>query len=225
MPVALVTGANRGLGLELVRQLLGQGYAVHATHRANAGNLADLQTGKLKLHRMDVRDSDGVAAVIQSITDPVDLLINNAAVYDPHWPGLAAGNLEEVHDMLNVNTMGPLRVTQAAMPLLAKAEGSVAVMMSTGMASISDRPGGNALGYRTSKAALNMLSLVIRHDLERQGTALLLVCPGWVATDMGGPCAPLTPEQSVKGILDRIREQNLSNSGRFVAYDGTIRSW
>ena len=153
------------------------------------------------------------------------MLINNAAIYDHQWPGLAAGNTEDIRDVLDVNTLGPLRVTKAALPHLKAAKESVVAMISSGMGSISDQPGGNALGYRTSKAALNMLSQIIGQDLRRQGTSLLMICPGWVATDMGGAGAPLSARQSATGILARIEEQTLSKTCRFVGHDGSHRAW
>ena len=174
---------------------------------------------------MDVRSETEVSSTLKSIDDPLNLLINNAAIYDPKWPGLAAGSIEGISEALDVNTLGPLRVTKAALPNLKAAKDSVVAMISSGMGSISDRPGGNALGYRTSKAALNMLSQVIGHDLRRQGTSVLMICPGWVATDMGGAGAPLSPRQSATGILARIEEQTLSQTCRFVGHDGSHRSW
>ena len=225
MPVALVTGANRGIGLEFVRQLLARSYDVHAFHRESVGGLAELACPPLSLHRVDVSDNLAVEQAMETIRSPIDLLINNAAVYDGHVGRMLNTTEEEVMQMLSVNAVGPFRTVKAAWSLLSRAERPIVAMISTGMASISDRPGSNAPGYRLSKAALNMVGQLLRHDLQTIGGSVVLLCPGWVATDMGGRGAPLTPQQSVRGMLARIDEQHNEVSGRFVGHDGSPRPW
>lgn len=225
MPVALVTGANRGIGLEFVRQLLSLGYEVHAFHRESVGGLTKLACPTLSLHCVDVADNRAVKQAMETIHSPIDVLINNAAVYDGHIGRMLNTTEEEVMQMLSVNAVGPFRTVKAAWRLLSRAERPIVAMISTGMASITDRPGSNAPGYRVSKAALNMVGQLLRHDLQTIGGSVVLLCPGWVATDMGGRGATLTPQQSVRGMLARIDEQHNELSGRFVGYDGSPRPW
>lgn len=225
MPVALVTGANRGIGLEFVRQLLAREYEVHAFHRKSIGGLADLACETLNLHCVDVADNSAVEQAMETIRSPIDLLINNAAVYDGHVGSMLNTSGEEVMQMFSVNAVGPFRTVKAAWSLLSEARRPIVAMISTGMASVTDRPGSNAPGYRVSKAALNMVGQLLRHDLHAIGGSVVLLCPGWVATDMGGRGASLTPQQSVHGMLARIDEQHEEVSGRFVGYDGSPRPW
>ena len=225
MPVALVTGANRGIGLAFVRELLARGYEVHAFHRKSVGGLAELACPTLSLHCVDVSDNLAVEQAMETIPSHIDLLINNAAVYDGHVGRMLNTTGEELMQMLSVNAVGPFRTVKAAWSLLSRAERPIVAMISTGMASITDRPGSNAPGYRVSKSALNMVGQLLRHDLQTIGGSAVLLCPGWVATDMGGPGASLTPQQSVRGMLARIDEQHNELSGRFVGYDGSPRPW
>ena len=225
MPTAFVTGANRGIGLEFTRQLLARGYTVHATHRNDYESLAELNSERLILHQMDVRDDNIVEQAIELIDGPLDLLVNNAAIYDGVESGKVTENARDFLNMLDVNTVGPYRTVHAAWSKLSKASAPIVAMVTTGMASMTDAPGSNAIGYRTSKAALNMLGQVFAHKLRTINGSIVLLCPGWVATDMGGHHAALSPQESVSGMLSRIDEQGLQNSGRFVAYDGTKRPW
>lgn len=220
-----MTGANRGIGLEFVRQLLASGYDVHAFHRKSVDGLAELACPVLSLHRVDVSDNLAVEQAMETTRSTIDLLINNAAVYDGHVGRMLNATEEEVMQMLSVNAVGPFRTVKAGWSLLSRAERPIEAMIQTGMASISDRPRGNAPGYRLSKAALNMVGQLLRHDLQTIGGSVALLCPGWVATDMGGRGAPLTPQQSVGGMLARIDEQHNEVSGRFVDHDGSPRPW
>ena len=126
---------------------------------------------------------------------------------------------------MEVNAIAPLRVTRGLLPALARAEGAKVVMMTSLMASITDCHSGKSYAYRASKTALNMLTVAMKNELLERNISLILVHPGWVETDMGGPRAPLQPKESVAGILDRIHEQTLEMSGRFVQYDGELLPW
>lgn len=224
MPVALVTGANRGIGLELVRQLLDRDYTVHATYRTNEGGLKALTCPALMCHRMDVRSSGDVASVIGAISTPIDVLVNNAGVADGRWASLSDIDFNVVSDVLEINAVAPVRITQAALPLLVDGGGVVAMITSL-MGSIEDCMSGRSYAYRASKTALNMFTTAMKTELQTQGVSVVLIHPGWVETDMGGPNAPLQVTESVSGILARIEEQNLETTGRFVDYAAQSLPW
>ena len=222
MKNAVVTGANRGIGLELTRQLLDSGYNVHATYRSNKGGLEKIDSDNLSIHQMDVRDQEQVSKVVQSV-EKIDLLINNAGIADGRWQSISEIDMEHALEVLNVNAVSPVFVTQQALPKLK--EGSKIVMMSSLMGSISDCQSGRSYAYRASKTALNMFSMAMKNELDANGISLLIMHPGWVETDMGGPNAPLSTEESVSGIMQRIEEQDMSMSGRYVEFDGSPIEW
>jgi NAD(P)-dependent dehydrogenase (short-subunit alcohol dehydrogenase family) len=222
MKNAVVTGANRGIGLELTRQLLDSGYNVHATYRSNKGGLEHIDSNRLNIYKMDVRDQMQISNVVHSV-DKIDLLINNAGVADGRWQSISEIDIEHALEVLNVNAVSPVLVTQQSLPKLAN--GSKVVMMSSLMGSISDCHSGRSYAYRASKTALNMFSMAMKNELDTKGISLLIMHPGWVETDMGGPNAPLSTEESVSGIMQRIEEQDLSMSGRYVEFDGSPIEW
>jgi len=222
MKTALVTGANRGIGLELTLQLLDSGYDVHATYRSSKGGLEEIQNSALNIHQMDVRNKEEISAVIKSISS-LDLLINNAGIADGHWQSISEIDMEHALEVLNVNAVSPVLVTQQVLPILSNQ--STIVMISSLMGSISDCRSGRSYAYRASKAALNMFSMAMKNELDGMGSSLLIIHPGWVETDMGGPNAPLSTDESVRGIMQRITEQNMSMSGRYVQFDGTPVEW
>lgn len=225
MKIAIVTGANRGLGFETTRQLLEAGYAVHATYRSHQGGLKGVQHPNLCVHKVDVCSEGDVAALMASVGPYLDLLVNNAGVADGRWASISEIDLEHAARVFEVNAFAPVRVTQHALPLLEKCESSTVVMVSSLMASIDDCKSGRSYAYRASKTALNMFAMSMKNELAAIGSSLLILHPGWVETDMGGPRAPLTPEESVQGIIERIEEQDMAMSGRFVQYDGTALPW
>jgi NAD(P)-dependent dehydrogenase (short-subunit alcohol dehydrogenase family) len=222
MKTALVTGANRGIGLELTLQLLDSGYDVHATYRSSKGGLEEIQNSALNIHQMDVRNKEEISAVIKSISS-LDLLINNAGIGDGHWQSISEIDMEHALEVLNVNAVSPVLITQQALPILSNQ--STIVMISSLMGSIGDCQSGRSYAYRASKTALNMFSMAMKNELDGMGSSLLIIHPGWVETDMGGPNAPLTTDESARGIIQRITEQNMSMSGRFVQFDGTPVEW
>jgi len=225
MPVALVTGANRGIGFETTRQLLERGYEVHATFRSNLGGLKDVEHPNLHRHQMDVRHDDEVARVMANIGPRLDLLVNNAGVSDGRWAKIEDIDFQHVAEVMAVNAISPVRVTQHALPLLEGAGGGKVVMISSLMASIDDCMSGKSYAYRASKTALNMFTVAMKNELMERNISLLLIHPGWVETDMGGPRAPVLPHESVTGIMERIEEQTLDMSGRFVEYTGRPLPW
>jgi len=223
----VVTGANRGIGLELVRQLLGRGDQVHAAVRDPDGatELRALAGERLRVHRLDVLDPDSVAALAAALGGaPIDLLINNAGVYGGSRQHLPEVDLEEAVRTYRVNALGPLRVTLALLPNLKAARGKV-IHVTSGMGSITDNKSGSFYAYRMSKAALNMMSRTLAMDLRGAGVASAVINPGWVKTDMGGAGATLTPQASVAGLLKVLDAVKPADTGAFFEYTGKKLRW
>ncbi len=223
MKSIVITGANRGIGLELAKQFLADGDRVFATYRNDVGGLSDIQTNNLTVHKMDVRDSDGIQNLVDLIDGNIDVLVNNAGISDGRWQSISEIDMEHALEVIEVNSIAPLLVTQKFQNKMKS--GSKLVMMSSLMGSISDCMSGKSYAYRASKTALNMFSIAMKNELESQGISILIMHPGWVETDMGGPNAPLSVEESVNGIMARINEQTLAMTGRYVQFDGTPIEW
>ena len=222
-PTVVITGANRGIGLEFVRQWLERGAVVHATYRATMGGLSDLEHPLLTCHRVDVRSDEDLVAMFDRIEAPVDVLINNAGVSDGRWDSLEAIDIDVALDVLAVNALAPVRVVQQASAKLR--EGSKIAMVSSLMGSIGDCESGRSYAYRASKTALNMLTVAMKPELAERGVATVLLHPGWVQTDMGGPQAPVNTVDSVAGMLARIDELTVATSGSYRSFDGTNLPW
>jgi NAD(P)-dependent dehydrogenase (short-subunit alcohol dehydrogenase family) len=235
MPTVLITGANRGIGLELVRQYVHAGWRVVGGCR-DPRAATDLQAlvaqGDLRVQALDVVSGESVRAARKALADePVDVLINNAGVFGPKPeaesdPGQSFGTVryEAFDEVLRINTLAPLRVTEAFVDAVAASEQRKIVTISSGLGSIADTTGGY-LAYRASKAAVNMLMASLAVELRPRGICVSMLCPGWVRTRMGGSDAPLSPEVSVRGIRARIAELDANNTGEFRLYDGTRLRW
>ena len=223
MKSVVITGANRGIGLELTKQFLDNGSKVYATFRSDSGGLEQIDNPNLKTYKLDVRDGELIQKLVESIDGEVDLLINNAGVADGRWQSISEIDMEYALEVINVNAISPLLVTQKFQNKMKN--GSTIVMISSLMGSISDCMSGRSYAYRASKSALNMFSIAMKNELQNEGISVLILHPGWVATDMGGPNATVSPEESVSGMIERINEHDLEMSGRYVEYDGTPIEW
>jgi NAD(P)-dependent dehydrogenase (short-subunit alcohol dehydrogenase family) len=236
----VVTGANRGLGLELTRQLLAAGDEVVATARRPGAadglhKLVATSGGRGTVVGLDVADPDAVAAAALHIGerfDGLDVLFNNAGIWSaPGEPERAsAGALpdlrpEPVLEVLRVNAVGPLFVTQALAPRLAAAGRATVVNLTSGLGSLAGAGGRGNIGYGMSKAALNMATRHLAAELAGQGTIVVALSPGWVSTDMGGPAAPLGPAESVQGILNVLNGLTPAQSGLFLDHTGAPVPW
>ncbi|HEY1332887.1 MAG TPA: SDR family oxidoreductase [Myxococcaceae bacterium] len=223
----VVTGANRGIGLEFVKQLTARGEEVDATARdpADAGELQALASPgvRLRIHRLDVAEDASVAAFAQNLAPgPVDVLINNAGV-----SGVKGGELidpDDVLRVLNVNAVGTLRVVRALLPRLREGKDKKIVNLTSKLGSIADASGGR-YAYRSSKAALNMVTKLLAEDLRAEGFRAVALHPGWVQTRMGGSAAPVPPEQSVQGMLQIIDGLTSEQSGRVFDFQGRDIPW
>ncbi|MBX3158004.1 MAG: SDR family oxidoreductase [Deltaproteobacteria bacterium] len=217
---SFVTGANRGIGKELVRQLLARGDEVEAGVRdPDSRPFAELASPRLRVHRLDVTSDRDVAAVAAALGDaPLDLVINNAGIYGGPRQSVAGGEFDfaDAAHTFDVNTLGALRVSLALLPNLRRGTGKKLAHISSGMGSIGDNTSGGTLGYRMSKAALNMLARTLAVDLRADGIISVAINPGWVKTSMGGPSATTSVEDSVRGVLQAIDGATLADSGEFL---------
>ncbi|HVK80039.1 MAG TPA: SDR family oxidoreductase [Verrucomicrobiae bacterium] len=205
----VVTGANRGIGLELCTQLKARGADVIAVCRTSSPELDAL--GVRVEAGIDVADAAAASELAKRLAGvDIDTLINNAGIL--RGESLDGMNFESVAQQLEVNAIAPLRVTAALLPLLHK--GSKVVITTSRMGSIADNGSGGYYGYRMSKAAVNAAGVSLAHDLKGRGIVVALIHPGMVATEMtGGHGIPT--EESVRGYLARIDEASLENTGRF----------
>ncbi len=219
MAKVIVTGCNRGIGLQLCTQLHDRGDEVIGVCRSASQEISSL--GIRVIEGVDVSDADNVAALAKELHgESIDILINNAGIL--RSDSLDSIDYDVMLEQFRVNTLGPLRVTQALLPNLH--EGSKVAIVSSRVGSIEDNSSGNNYGYRASKAAVNMVGTNLRHDLEPRGIAVALLHPGYVSTDMtGGTGIPAT--KSVKGLIERIDELDLENTGGFWHAEGYRLPW
>jgi NAD(P)-dependent dehydrogenase (short-subunit alcohol dehydrogenase family) len=231
MPTVLITGANRGLGLEFSRRFAGAGWQVLATCRTperadTLQALAERHAG-FSVRRLDVADFASMDVLTGQLAgQPLDVLLNNAGVYgDGENRAFGALDYSAWERTMRVNTLAPVRLAECLLPNLQKGERRLIVSLTSLMGSIADNRGGGALLYRSSKAALNAAMKSLSIDLRFQRIGVLLLHPGWVRTDMGGKDAPLSAEQSVAGMVQVIENFPMEQSGAFLDYRGTSLPW
>lgn len=228
----LITGANRGIGLEFTRQYAGNGLTIHACCRnpAQASDLkalADASDGRVAVHQLDVTDGDSVAALADELGGtPLDMIINNAGIYGPRDGGLFGQvDYDAWPKVLNVNVMGPMRVAEALAGNLAKGKERLLVTISSRMGSMAENTSGGAYIYRSSKAAVNAVVKSLSVDLAPQGITAVAFHPGWVQTDMGGSGAAISVQESVSGMRSVIAGLAPRDNGTFWNYDGNPMPW
>jgi len=228
----LVTGANRGIGLELVRQLRDRGDEVEACARkpAEAPELAALAGDRVRLHPLDVTDPASVRALASSLGDAaLDLVFNVAGANgsDGRSLGQLADDLalRDVAATFDINAAGALRVAVALLPHVRRGTAGKLVHISSTLGSIGDNTSGGFYAYRMSKAALNMMSRSLAADLRGDGITSIVINPGWVQTDMGGPGATTPAADSVAAILREVDRATLADSGEFLNWRGNRIGW
>lgn len=226
MPTLLITGANRGIGLELTRQYAAEGWNVIACAR-NPEQAKELKalSGRVTIEALDVTDCGAVDRLAEKYKDQaIDLLINNAGIYGTRNPPLAIADYNEYLKVLQVNAVAPMKVALAMMPALKRAKGAKIATVSSRMGSIASSGGGSYV-YRASKAAINAAMHSLALDLKPSGIACILLHPGWVKTDMGGSGADITPQVSASGIKAVITRVRPEDTGCFFNYDGSEIPW
>ncbi|WP_066965515.1 SDR family oxidoreductase [Microbulbifer sp. Q7] len=226
----LITGCNRGIGLEMARQFAKDGWKVIATCRnpSAAWELSELAEAhnNLEIHPLDVTDYGQLADLAHSLRDcPVDVLVSNAGYYGPKGVALGSLDVEEWLKVLEANTIAPCKLVEAFLPNLAAGSQKVIGVLSSKVGSIEDNTSGGGYLYRSSKTAVNQVVKSLAIDLADQGITVLALHPGWVKTDMGGPNALISVKDSVKGLRQVLLEADERNSGHFYNYDGSPIPW
>lgn len=227
MPCCLITGANRGLGLEFARQYAAAGWRVIATCRqpALASPLAGL-SGEVEVHPLDVSDFARIEALAHKLDGvAIDVLINNAGIYGPRVVPYDFVDYGAWTEALRINTMAPLKVSATFSKHVARSQRRLILALSSMMGSIADNVSGGAYIYRSSKAALNAVMKSLSLDLRGKEIAVVVLHPGWVRTDMGGSGAPLDAVESVSALRDLIDRLSLRDSGHFYDYRGNEIPW
>lgn len=229
MFTVLITGANRGLGLEFVQQYLAKGWNVLAGCRApeQASELVNLsETHNIELLKLDVTSEQDINQLGKQLKDrPIDHLILNAGVLGEDCATLGEMTQSKWLEVLNINTVAPALLIQALRENVAASKLKTIVGISSRVASIGDNSSGNMYSYRTSKAALNQILVSAARNLAEQGVKTLAVHPGWVQTNMGGKDATYTPQESVVGIINVTESLTLEGSGSFRVFDGSNIEW
>jgi NAD(P)-dependent dehydrogenase (short-subunit alcohol dehydrogenase family) len=218
MPTVLVTGTNRGIGLEFARQYSADGWEVIATAREPS---AELQALDVLIEEVDMQDLDAVLALGERVRK-LELLIANAGTWIPEQAGTAEEGRAWA-DMLVTNTIAPYLLAKSLLPQVSAAKGKL-MALTSGMGSIGESSGGY-VPYRSSKAALNMAWHALAIEAKRLGVVAAVLDPGWVKTRMGGANAPTPPEQSVAEMRQLIERLGPEDAGGFFKRDGTRHAW
>ena len=218
MPTVLITGANRGIGLELARQYSADDWDVVATARQSSAELDQLG---VRVEPLDLSDPDAVASFASRIGPPIDLFIANAGTNHP-MNGATADDARAWQSMMLVNAIAPYMLATKLVPLMPR--GGKMVAISSGMGSIGENSGG-WIPYRTSKAALNMAWSSLTLDAKPRGITCVVVSPGWVKTRMGGSGAEITAEESVTDLRSLIERLGMADTGRFLRRNGSELPW
>lgn len=230
MATVLITGTNRGIGLEFVEQYLSRGDRVLATCRdvAAADSLHELGAShdKLTVLPLNVASEKSMQEFFEELNGlAIDIFINNAGVYGPKSVELGEVDAAAWALVLQVNSIAPLILSQMLMPNLLKGKDKKLLYLSSKMGSIGDNGSGGSYIYRSSKTALNSVVKSLAIDLAATGFSVAALHPGWVLTDMGGPNALIDTGVSVAGMMKVIDDLNQQQSGSFFNYDGSVISW
>lgn len=236
MPTVLITGANRGLGLELTRQYCAEGWNVVATARRPAAapelQALDAQYPSLNVHALDVADFAAVDRLARELKGrPIDVLLNNAGLFGPkakaeNDPRQEFGHMDYAMwaELFRVNAMAPMKMAEAFVENVAASAQKKIVTITSSVGSIA-RADGRTIAYRTTKAAANMLMRNLSFDLKPRGIITAAVCPGWVKTRMGGPDAPLEAPEAMASLRAVIANLTVESSGQFWLYNGDLIPW
>jgi NAD(P)-dependent dehydrogenase (short-subunit alcohol dehydrogenase family) len=227
----LITGANRGIGLEMVKYSMEQGWRVFACCRNphNADrlfNIAKLSNGQISVHIADMQELSTLQALSYELrNDPIDMLINNAGIYGSDKNKFGSVDVDSWLQTFQVNSIAPLKMVEAFAEQLHMGKRKLVACMSSKMASMADNGYGNSYIYRSSKAALNAVVKSLSIDLKQQGIISVALHPGWVKTEMGGPDAEITTAECVEQLFAQLASLTIKDSGRFIDIDGSDIPW
>ena len=223
----LITGANRGLGLEFVKQYAIDNYEVIACARKlnKKDSLHKLQASykNISIFALDIQNFTSIDQLAKTLKKPIDILINNAGVY----PDSSIDHIDYDAwlDAFKINTLAAFKMTKAFLPHLKKGDLKKVASLTSKMGSIDDNSGGGEYLYRSSKTALNMVMKSLSIDLKPYDLSLITLHPGWVRTDMGGPNGLIDADESVAGMKRQIDKLSVKTTGQFIAYDGKKIPW
>ena len=228
MSTVLITGANRGLGYEFVKQYSENGFEVLACcrNRNNAKELKELAetSNKIKVYELDVGNVKAIKSLSQQLqNEKIDVLINNAGIYRSSTVGNI--NYDEWIESFKVNTIAPYQIVENFLNQIQNSDLKKVVSITSKMGSIDDNNSGGSYIYRSSKTALNSMMRSLTHDLKNQGIATLTLHPGWVRTDMGGPGGWIDSFESVQGMIKQIDKLTIDDSGKYLDYAGKSINW
>ena len=232
MNAILITGSNRGLGLEWVRQYAGLGWRVYATcrHPSDAEDLRAIASANrnVSIHRLDVTRPDDIRALTAELgREAVDVLVNNAGLYLEKFVEDQLGRIiySDWDETFRVNTEGAVRVTEALVDNISRSSRRLVIAITSHMGSIAGIESPGSYAYRSTKAALNAAMKGLSLELKPRGIGVLLFHPGWVKTRMGGPGALYTPEESVRGMRRLVEGFRMEDTGSFLRFDGSEIPW
>ena len=227
----LITGANRGLGLEFTRQYAASGWRIFACCRnpQTADALQQLKqqyAGNISLHALDVSDFQQIDLLAKALSgEKLDVLLNNAGIFPQGKEAFGSVDYEAWMEAFRVNSMAPLKMAEAFIENLNLGQQKKIISITSKMGSIDDNTSGHHYLYRSSKTALNMVTKSLAIDLAPRGITAIVMHPGWVQTDMGGFSAPTTVQQSIAGMRQVIEHITPKDNGKFYAYDGKEIPW
>lgn len=226
MSTVLITGANRGIGLELTRQYAAAGWDVIACCRKPKEATALLKLkGNIEVKALDVAKPASIAKLAAALKGrAIDVLLNNAGILGRRV-GFGKAESKEFLAIMQVNALGPLLMTEAFWGHVKRSKEKKIASITSGMGSIASGANGGSYAYRSSKAALNMVMANAARDLKEKGISVATISPGWVKTDMGGKDAAITATESAAGIIKVIAGLSAKNSGSFFGYDGKPIAW
>lgn len=225
-----ITGANRGVGFEFVRQYAEDGCNVIATCRdtSSAKELIDLanQMGNITVEALDIGDQPNIKSIAEKYNgQAIDILVNNAGIIDRVNNSIMEASRDSMIELFNINFFGTLAITQALLPNILKSETKRIITLSTKVSSIDDNRSGGKYGYRCSKIALNMAMKNIALEYKKQGLRIILLHPGWVRTSMGGKLALISTEKSVAGMRETMAKYIDESLANFYDYKGEVIPW
>lgn len=231
MKAVLITGANRGIGLEHVRRFAARGAHVFATARspAEAEELQALvaeQEGRIEVLAYEASDAGAPARLKAALGDtPLDLLFANAGASSDKGQSFGSVDVDNVLRLIRINALAPLKLVEALADNVARSQRKVIAFQSSLMGSVGDNSSGGYYAYRLSKAALNMIAKGVANELRPRGVIAVALHPGWVRTRMGGESAPVSVDECVAGQQRLLDSLTLAESGRFFNYDGKELPW
>ena len=226
----LLTGANRGIGLELSRIFAENSWRVFACcrHPESAVELKRLENDfpNLTTYALDVNDEDATTRLAQGLKgEQIDILLNNAGIWGPENQAFGSTNAPAWIQVLKTNVIAPLKITEAFIDNIKTRQRKVVATMGSMMGSVADNSSGGHYLYRNSKAAVNMVTKSLSVDLQQQGVTAVVLHPGWVQTDMGGPQAPTLPAESAAGLYQVLTNLTEADNGRFLTFEGKELPW